>query len=183
MKKMKYSTPFYSRDYFTKNILPHSVLADRKTIRQQIPYRQHDDLEMLLIREGAGIITVNAVEYPISRGDMFCFSPYHFHRLDVLRGDTLEVSECHVNSGLYFYISACPYFIPPDSTKLHYPHLHVHLDETRTRQTEKLIDEISQECERKKIQENQSLFFLLMKLFGIMERYALLEASEDSSAE
>jgi len=170
MKKLKYSTLFYSRDYFSKNILPNSINAGRKVIRQQIPYKQHDDLEILLIRHGEGTVTVNAVEYPISPGDLFCFSPYHFHKLDVAKGQKLEVSECRVNSGIYFYISACPYFKPSQSQELPAPRLHVKLNEQRTIQAEKLIDGIGLECQKRKIQENQYGFFLLMKLFGIIEQ-------------
>ena len=59
MKKLKYSSPFYSRDYFSKNILPNSVYAGRKSIRQQIPFKQHDELELLLVRRGEGTVTVN----------------------------------------------------------------------------------------------------------------------------
>lgn len=173
MKKLKYSAPFDSRDYFTQNILPTAILADQKTIRKQIPYRQHDDLEILLIRQGSGTITVNAVEYPVTRGDLFCFSPYHFHRLDAVVGDKLEVSECHVNSGVYFYVTACPYYHTEETTALPYPHLHVKLSESQTRQVEYLLDGIAMESAQKNIQENQSCFFLLMKLFGIVERCAV----------
>lgn len=172
MKKLKYSTLFYSQDYFSKNILPNSIYAGRKIIRQQIPYKQHDDLEILLIRRGAGTVTVNATEYPVGPGDLFCFSPYHFHKLEVAKGQKLEVSECRVNSGVYFYISACPYFNPSRPPELPSPRLHIKLDESHAMQAEKLIDEIGLECQKKNIQENQPCFFLLMKLFGIIEQYA-----------
>ena len=102
MKKLKYSTPFYSRNYFSENLLPAKVWAGRKSVQQQIPFTQHDDLELLLIRKGEGLLTVNERDYPLSRGMLFCFSPHHFHRLSLPKGHTLEVSECHVNSGVYF---------------------------------------------------------------------------------
>ena len=172
MKKLKYSSPFFSRDYFSKNILPSTAFSGRKTIRQQVPFKQHDELEVLLIRRGKGTVTVNATEFPISRGDMFCFSSCHFHKIDLDRGEKLEVSECHINSGLYFYISACPYYQSTPDEDLPYPPLHVKLDETHTQKVEALIDEIAGECEREDIQNNQLCYFLLMKLFGIMERYA-----------
>ena len=172
MKKLKYSSPFYSRDYFSKNILPNSVYAGRKSIRQQIPFKQHDELELLLVRRGEGTVTVNAAQFPIRRGDMFCFSPCHFHKIDVDRSGALEVSECHINSGLYFYITACPYFQSTPDADLPYPPLHVRLDEPDTRRTELLIDDIAAESEKTDVRDNQQCFFLLMKLFGIMERTA-----------
>lgn len=174
MKKLKYSSPFYSRDYFSKNILPNSTFAGRKTVRQQIPFKQHDDLELLLIRDGTGTVTVNATQFPIQRGALFCFSPYHFHKLDVNKGETLELSECHVNSGVYFYISACPYF-KAEPQELPYPPLYAELDEEHTLAVEKLIDDIEYECEKNTIGENQTCFFLLMKLFGIMEKYVKIK--------
>ena len=171
MKKLKYSSPFYSRDYFSKNILPNSTFAGRKTIGQQVPFKQHDDLEILLIRQGEGMVTVNATQFPIRRGALFCFSPYHFHKLDINKGEKLELSECHVNSGVYFYISACPYF-KAQPQELPYPPLYAELDEEHTAQAEKLIDDIAAECEKKTIRENQTCFFLLMKLFGMMEKFS-----------
>ena len=78
MKKLKYSTPFYSRNYFSENLLPAKVWAGRKSVQQQIPFTQHDDLELLLIRKGEGLLTVNERDYPLSRGMLFCFSPTIF---------------------------------------------------------------------------------------------------------
>ena len=174
MKKLKYSTPFYSRNYFSENLLPAKVWAGRKSVQQQIPFTQHDDLELLLIRKGEGLLTVNERDYPLSRGMLFCFSPHHFHRLSLPKGHTLEVSECHVNSGVYFYITACPYFIGDDRTVPNPPLLAV-LDEAHTQKAEALMDRVADECEKKSllVAENQSVFFLLLKLFGTLEKFAL----------
>ena len=49
MKKLKYSAPFDSRDYFTQNILPTAILADQKTIRKQIPYASDSGIHALRI--------------------------------------------------------------------------------------------------------------------------------------
>lgn len=177
MKKFKYYNPFYGRNYFSENLLPSEVFAGHKTIRQSIPFTQHDDLELLLIRQGEGTMTVNAVDYPLSRGMLFCFSPHHFHKLTLPRGHSLEVSECHVNSGVYFYITACPYFIA-DKQTVPYPPLLAVLDEANTHKAEALMDQISGESESKAvtIAENQNCFFLMMKLFGSLEKFALPDA-------
>lgn len=171
MKKRRYSSPYLSRDYFSKDILPHTVYAGRKIIRQNIPYRQHDEIEFLLVRSGEGTVTVNAQSYPVSRGSLFCFSPSHFHKLDLGRGDRLEISECHVNAGLYFFITACPYY-RADTADLPAPPLYAQLDETRTQQVTQLLDQLAAESERGPVAESQPAFFLLIKLFGILEKYA-----------
>lgn len=178
MKKLKYSSPFNSRDYFSENLLPSEVYAGRKTIRHQIPFTQHDDLELLLIRKGEGTLTVNASQFPLSRGKLFCFSPHHFHKLSLPKGHSLEVSECHVNSGVYFYITACPYYnkagrVPPN------PPLCANLDENSCLRAENLFDEIARESANKAITigENQDCFFLLLKLFGMLEKYEITNPS------
>jgi len=172
MKKLKYSTPFCSRNYFSENLLPSEIHAGRKTIRQQLLFSQNDELELLLIRRGEGTLTVNTKEYPLSRGMLFCFSPHHFHKLSLPVGHTLEVSECHVNSGVYFYITACPYFIADEKT-VPYPPLRAVLDEDHTRKVTALMDQIAAESEKNaKVDENQNCFFLLLKLFGTLEKFA-----------
>lgn len=172
MKKRKYSSPYLARDYFSKDILPTTAYAGRKVIRQNIPYRQHDEIEFVLVRSGEGTVTVNSKSYPISRGSLLCFNPNHFHKLELTKGAKLEISECHLNSGVYFYLSASPYY-HSSSTELPAPPLLAQLDETRTIQVTKLIDELTVSCEKTPIHENQNAFFLLMKLFGILETYAL----------
>lgn len=172
MKKHKYSSPYLAKDYFSKDILPSTVLAGRKTIRQSIPYRQHDEMEFMLVRSGTGTVTVNAHSYPVSRGSLFCFSPGQFHKLELDKGNRLEVTECHINSGMYFYISACPYY-HTDMPDIPTPPIYAHLQEEGTIQVTKLIDELAAECEKTPIQENQSAFFRLMKLFGILEKHAV----------
>ena len=173
MKKSKYSSPYYARDYFSKDILPSSIYAGRKTIRQPVPYRRHDELEFLLIHSGTGTVTVNARSFPVSRGSLLCFSPGHFHKLELEKGEKLEISECLINSGLYFYITACPYY--KSAAMLPTPPVYAHLDEERTVQTAKLIDELTALCGSTPITENQPAFFLLMKLFGILEKYSVSE--------
>lgn len=170
MKKSKYSSPYLARDYFSKDILPTQVYAGRKIIRQNIPYRQQDEIHFLLVRGGEGMVTVNARSYPVARGSLLCLCPGHFHKIEVGKGSKLEVSECHINSGVYFYISACPYY-PSETANIPTPALYANLDEQRTVQVTQLMDELAGSCEKTPIGENQSAFFLLMKLFGILETF------------
>ena len=171
MKKRKYSSPYLARDYFSKDLLPSRLYAGRKAIRQNIPYRQHDEIEFILVRGGEATATVNATPYELRRGSLLCLSPGHFHKLELPKGGKLEISECHVNSGVYFYLSACPYYqAPPTDTPT--PPVYALLDESLTEQVTAIIDELTESCRKTPIEENQSAFFLLMKLFGILEAYA-----------
>lgn len=172
MKKSKYSSPYLAKDYFSKDILPSTVYAGRKTVRQSIPYRQHDDMEFILVRSGSGTITVNARSYPVSRGSLFCFSPGQFHKLELDKGSRLEITECHLNSGVYFYVSACPYY-RTENADIPTPPVYAQLDEPLAQQVTRLLDELTVSCEKTPINENQPAFFLLMKLFGILEKYAV----------
>lgn len=170
MKKNKYSSPYLAKDYFSKDILPAQVYAGRRVIRQNIPYRQHDEIQFLLVRVGEATVTVNAHSYHVSRGSLLCLCPGHFHKIEPHKGSKLEISECHVNSGVYFYITACPYY-PSAPASIPTPALYAKLNEQLTLQVTNLIDELGASCEKTPISENQSAFFLLMKLFGILESY------------
>ena len=172
MKKRKYSSPYLARDYFSKEILPSKVYAGRKIIRQNIPYRRHEEIEFVLVRSGEGTVTVNAQTFPVSRGSLLCFNPGHFHKLDLEKGTKLEISECHVNAGLFFYLAACPYVVERPN-EIPSPRLLAHLDEQRTEQVTRILDELAATLEKTPIQENQPAFFLLMKLFGILETYGI----------
>lgn len=171
MKKSKYSSPYLAKDYFSKDILPSNVYAGRKAIRQNIPYRQHENMEFMLVRSGSGIVTVNARTYPVSRGNLFCFSPGQFHKLELEKGSRMEVTECHINPGVYFYLSACPYYHSKTGV-VPTPPVHAQLSEPLTLQVIRLMDELGASCEKTPITENQPAFFLLLKLFGILEKYA-----------
>ena len=170
MKKRKYSSPYFGRDYFSRDILPHSIYAGHKTIRQSIPYRRHDEIVFLLIRDGEGTVTVNGHVYPVRRGSLFCFSPHHFHKIDVEKGHSLEVCECHMNTGLYLYVTACPYY--PVRSDVPAPPVFASLDAAGADRTDRLMEDISAQCDKGPVSENQVLYFLLMKLFGILEHYA-----------
>ena len=171
MKKNKYSSPYYARDYFSKDILPTEVLAGQKTIRQTVPFRRHDDLELMLVRSGEGTVTINAHSFPVSRGSLLCFNPSHFHKLEPGKGGKLEISECHINPGIYFYITACPYY-KTDVEHLPSPPTLAKLDEIQTENTEDILERLANICSHGPAEENQPLFFLLLKLFGILEKYA-----------
>lgn len=172
MKKTKYSSPYYAKEYFSKDILPSDVYAGQKIIRQSIPYRRHEEIEFILVRSGAGGVTVNARSFPVSRGSLLCFSPSHFHKIAPHKGSRLEVLECHMNPGVYLYITACPYY-HPSADRLPTPPVLAQLSEEETRRTEQLLDELATVIDRAPVTENQPAFFLLMKLFGLLEKYAV----------
>lgn len=172
MKKTKYSGPYSAKDYFSKEILPDTVYAGRKTVRQNISYQQHEDTEFLLVRSGEATITINARSFPVSRGSLLCFSPSHFHKLEIEKGGCLEVSECHVNSGVFFYLSACPYYVT-DPDHVTEPPVYAQLDEARTQQVTEIMDALEETSKKTPITDNQPTFFQLMKLFGILEKNAV----------
>lgn len=172
MKKSKYSSPYYAKEYFSKDILPSEVYAGQKIIRQPIPYRRHEEVEFMLVRSGSGTVTVNANVFPVSRGSLLCFSPSHFHKIEPHKNTPLEIGECHMNPGVYLYITACPYYHSADSRPPMPPVL-AQLDEAETRRTEQLLDELTMVIDRTPITENQPAFFLLMKLFGLLEKNAV----------
>ena len=173
MKKSKYSSPYYAKDYFSKEILPSEVYAGQKIIRQPIPYRRHEEIEFMLVRSGEGTVTVNAHSFPVSRGSLLCFSPSHFHKIDPKKGGRMEIGECHMNPGVYLYITACPYYHPA-ADQLPTPPIAAQLNEEETRRTERLLEELSIVIDKAPITENQPAFFLLMKLFGLLEKYAVI---------
>lgn len=172
MKKHKYSSPYLAKDYFSKDLLPSQLYAGRKVIRQSNLYRNHDDLELLLVRSGEAVATVNAVSYSLSRGSLLCLSPGQFHKLEMPKGSRLEISECHINAGVFFYLSACPYYCTK-TEEIPTPPVYAQLNEPLTLQVTQLLDELAASCEKTPIGENQPAFFLLMKLFGILEKYAV----------
>ena len=172
MKKSKYSSPYYAKEYFSKDILPSDVYAGQKIIRQPIPYRRHEEIEFMLVRSGEGTVTVNAHSFPVSRGSLLCFSPSHFHKIDPAKGSRLEIAECHMNPGVYLFITACPYY-HPSAHRLPTPPVLARLTEEETRRTEQLLEELAVIIDKAPITENQPAFFLLMKLFGLLETYAV----------
>lgn len=172
MKKSKYSSPYYAKDYFSKEILPSEIYVGQKIIRQSIPYRRHDEIEFVLVRSGEGTVTVNANSFPVSRGSLLCFGPSHFHKIEPKKGSRLEVGECHMNSGVYLYITACPYYLPA-ANQLPTPPVAARLSESETHKTELLLEELAAVIDKAPITENQPAFFLMMKLFGLLEKYAV----------
>ncbi len=172
MKKSKYSSPYYAREYFSKDILPSEIYAGQKIIRQPIPYRRHDEIEFMLVRSGEGTVTVNAHSFPVSRGSLLCFSPSHFHKIEPQKGSRLEIGECHMNAGVYLLITACPYF-HPSADCLPTPPVLAQLSEKETVRTEQLLEELAMVIDKAPVTENQPAFFLLMKLFGLLEKYAV----------
>ncbi len=172
MKKSKYSSPYYAKDYFSKDILPSEVYAGQKIIRQPIPYRRHEEIEFMLVRSGSGTVTVNEQSFSVGRGNLLCFSPSHFHKIEPAKGSRLEMVECHMNPGVYLFITACPYY-QPSADRLPTPPVLALLNEEETRRAELLLDELATIIDRAPVTENQPAFFLLMKLFGLLERYAV----------
>lgn len=172
MKKNKYSSPYLAKDYFSGDLLPSQLYAGRKVLRQNNIYRQHDELELMLVRSGDAVATINAVSYPLTRGSLLCLSPGYFYKVEIPKGCRLEITECHMNPGIYFYLTACPYYCK-DSTDVPTPPVFAQLGEALTVQVTQMLDELAASCEKTPITENQPAFFLLMKLFGILEKHAV----------
>ncbi|MBR4077058.1 MAG: hypothetical protein IKK17_00470, partial [Oscillospiraceae bacterium] len=95
-------------------------------------------------------------------------------KIEPKKGSRLEVGECHMNSGVYLYITACPYYLPA-ANHLPTPPVVARLSESETHKTELLLEELAAVIDKAPITENQPAFFLLMKLFGLLEKYAVTQ--------
>lgn len=116
-----------THSYFSNNVLPHSIQANKRKIAAPTAYIHNHDLSCLLITGGTGKLSVNGRDYILRPNILVTLGPFHVYRCTPDKGQTLEITEARINSGTYMYLIANPYFkLPEFSVPSEPPVLHLH---------------------------------------------------------
>ncbi len=99
-----------THSYFVRNVLPSGIQAHRRSVHSPTSLIHNRDQTFLLIRRGAGILTVNGLEYALRPGTLVSLGPFHIYSYTPGEGQTLEVTESRMNNGAYMYLISNPYF-------------------------------------------------------------------------
>lgn len=76
----------HSSEGFPYNTYPCSIPLDF----QCVPAHWHDDTEIIYIKKGRGLITVDLIEYPVSAGSILFIYPGQVHSIDQSDGSSME---------------------------------------------------------------------------------------------
>lgn len=73
-------------DLFPYTTFPCSIPLDFDSV----PAHWHEEMEIICIRNGKGIVTVDLIEYPVSAGSIILICPGQVHSIDQYENDTME---------------------------------------------------------------------------------------------
>lgn len=76
----------HSLEDFPYNTYPCSIPLDF----QCVPAHWHDDTEIIYIKKGRGLITVDLIEYPVSAGSILFIYPGQVHSIEQSDGSSME---------------------------------------------------------------------------------------------
>jgi len=84
-KEQYYENKYHSTTEFPYNTYVCTIPLDFPTV----PIHWHEDLEMIVIKKGAGLVTLNLTKYKVAAGDIIVVLPGNLHSIDAI-SDTME---------------------------------------------------------------------------------------------
>ncbi len=161
-----YSVHFGLNEYFQNSVTAINPRGHKVTVAKTTPRTQLDGNLLLLVRAGAGTISINNEVLPLRRGSFLCLGPFHNYAIAPDPDRALELSLCQMDCGAYMYILSCPYikvreFVVPQ------PPAVAQISEADTRRIEKIFDEICAETESDYYSEKLR-FLCVMELMGVL---------------
>ncbi len=116
MEKSRYKTlqekKEHGRPDFLFNIYPCTIPLDFT----DVPVHWHDDVEMISVRKGSGIVELDFEPFKVSKGDLVLIRPGQLHAIRPISGISMEYENIMLNPNFMLsnQIDACArqYFIP-----------------------------------------------------------------------
>lgn len=116
MEKSEYKTlqekKEHGRPDFSFNIYPCTIPLDFT----DVPVHWHDDMEMISVRKGVGIVELDFEPFTVSEGDLILIRPGQLHAIHPISGTSMEYENIMLNPNFMLsnQIDACArqYFIP-----------------------------------------------------------------------
>lgn len=99
---------YRGKNFFTKDILPQKLLARSFVLEGPRVFKEDEDVVILYVERGRGILTVNNQEYRVEPGVLIVLYPSHIQKLNVTGARKLAGVECVVNIGTLLYMFAIP---------------------------------------------------------------------------
>ena len=100
------STYFTIRNVYAPQLNSNDIKAMKRVLSKASTYRRHDEIKVIIVLQGTGVIDVNGKHTPLKRGTFVTVTPFQFHR--ILPDSTLEFFECHVSIAVFLYIVSSP---------------------------------------------------------------------------
>lgn len=161
--------------YLENDVTFADVLCGEETLRKPEPPHMHEEVEILFILEGRGLLSVNGVDFPVKAGSMAYLFSFHVHCLSPEKGSCLRFYYCR------FALSALTYFnFSTQSTKrnmdlLEYADPCQHMDE-KSNIIEDIFRELIAEAARLEHDYSVILSSCLMRMIVLFERKAYKES-------
>lgn len=161
-----YYEPFGMDKYFRNRITPSDLLGQKLSVTMPTPRTQVENILLLFVYDGEGKITINHMQFNISRGALICLGPFHNYTITPAPGSTVKAYSCIINCDLYLYILACPYvkakelFIPQAPTI-------AYISEADSQRAERLLETIL-------LRENTDYFDTKFKFLYVIELMGIL---------
>lgn len=90
MNSLEYETAkeqkIHGKPDFPFNIYPCSIPLDFTSV----PPHWHSDMELVYIKKGQGVVSIDLVSYPVNDGDILLIPPGHLHSIDQRPGCIME---------------------------------------------------------------------------------------------
>lgn len=97
---------------FLFNIYPCSIPLDFS----EVAVHWHDDIELICVRKGRGIVELDFVPYEVSKGDLILIRPCRLHAIKTLPNEAMEYENIMLNTHfiMSYHLDACAkdYFVP-----------------------------------------------------------------------
>ena len=105
-------TKEHGRPDFSFNIYPCTIPLDFA----EVPVHWHDNVELISVRKGSGIIELDFTPYQLQEGELVLIRPGQLHAIKPVEGATMEYENIMITSSFFmsYQLDACAqeYFIP-----------------------------------------------------------------------
>ncbi|MDU4891339.1 MAG: AraC family transcriptional regulator [Clostridium sp.] len=172
---------FTGIDYY-HNYREKEITVERKIIKEPTKISMHEQVEMVYVLGGEGIIKINGCDYKAEEGSFFCMYAHHFYSISSITSD-LKVVIVKFYIGLFMYMSWERHPKDANARLVYDTCPRVFLQGTQRSKVQALIEDILEESRERRFGSMNILEYKTLELHTYFCRYAYERIGVDKKQE
>lgn len=161
---------YNSNSYYSKEILPKVKNVGQRIITRPMPYENNDDIELIYIRTGSGILYINESAYRIQHGSCARFLSSDFHKVIPNNGESVVIDYLKINTGTSLFVWSITHEYESMNDFQRGNSFPLMLDDENAKEFEKIFDKMFVEKKKNSNYLESLMVYLFMELLGRFQR-------------
>lgn len=174
---MKRQNDWYTGIDYYINCREKQIEVIEKTVNTTSDLCMHEQVEMIFVKDGSGIIEINGVSYQVMKGSLLCLYMHHFYKFTKII-TPLEIVQVKFYIGNFMFMCFEKHPVNANATLVYDTIPFIQLQDTDFQKVNSIVKELTVELKEQRFGSMNMLIYLTLQLHAYFCRLAFESATK-----